>query len=53
MRELNDGSVNDVPSTSEPDDSGMVAPPTKKVKGRSKVLGRCLGSSQSVQLTLD
>jgi len=48
MRELNDGSVNDAPST---DNSGMAAPPTKRAKGLSKVLGHCLGSSQSVQLT--
>jgi len=33
MREVNDGSVDDVPSTSEPDNSGMVAPPNKKAKG--------------------
>jgi len=51
MRELNDSSVDDVPSTSEPGNSGMAAPPSKKVKGLSKVLGRCLGSSHSVQLT--
>jgi len=51
MTELNDSSVNDVPSTSEPGNSGMAAPPNKKAKGLSKVLGCCLGSSQSVQPT--
>jgi len=48
IRELNDGSVDDAPSTSEPDNSGMVA---KKAKGVSRVFGHCLGGSQSVQLT--
>jgi len=38
MIELNDGSVDDALSTSEPDNSGMAAPPTKKAKGLSKVL---------------
>ena len=37
-----------MPSTSEP---GMAAPPSKKAKGVSKVLGRCLGSGLSVELT--
>jgi len=48
---LNDGSVDDVPLISEPDNSGMVAPPTKKAKGLSKVLGCCLGSSKPIQVT--
>lgn len=36
---------------SESDDSSMKAPPTKKAKGLSKVLGHCLGKSLSAVLT--
>ena len=54
MRDLTDRSVDDsshLPSSSQSGSSGMAAPPSKKAKGLSKVLGRCLGNSQSVQLT--
>jgi len=51
MRELKNCSVDDAPLTSESDNSGMATPSTKKAKGLSKVLGCCLGSSHSVQLT--
>ena len=37
-----------IPFSSQPSSSGMEAPPAKKAKGLSKVLGRCLGNSQSV-----
>ena len=38
-------------NTSESSDTVMTAPPTKKAKGLSKVLGHCLGKSQSNVLT--
>ena len=40
-----------LPSISQPGSSGMAAPPAKREKGLSKVLGPCLGNCQSVQLT--
>jgi len=45
------GDASHLPSSSQPGSSGTAAPPAKKPKGLSKVLGRCLGNSRSVQLT--
>ena len=40
-----------LPSSSQPGSSVMAAPPAKRAKELSKVLGCCLGNSHSVQLT--
>jgi len=51
---MDDATTTSLPSasnTSESSDTVMITPPTKKAKGLSKVLGHCLGKSQSNVLT--